>query len=175
MSFGTDEGASNVYAELKRLAGARLRHERADHTLSATELVHEAYLKLAHLTANYNDRAHFMRVAARAMRQVLVDYALARKTEKRGGGWQRLTLTSATPLIEQMQVGVPTQIDVLHLDETLKALEALDSRQAEIVELRYFVGLSIEETAEVMSLSVATIKREWSVARMFLRRGLEKA
>lgn len=172
MSFAAEQGASTVYAELKRLAGARLRGERPDHTLSATELVHEAYLKLAHGTAAYNDRAHFMRIAARAMRQVLVDHALARKTEKRGGDWQRLTLTNA---LAEIEAGSHTEtIDVLGLDETLTALEALDPRQANIVELRYFAGLSIEETAGVMNISPATVKREWAVARMFLRRGLEQ-
>ena len=171
MTFAADQGASTVYAELKRLAGARLRHERADHTLSATELVHEAYLKLAHATAAYNDRAHFMRIAARAMRQVLVDHALARKTDKRGGDWQRLTLTGA---LAEIEAGSVDSIDVLGLDQTLKTLEALDPRQANIVELRYFAGLSIEETANVMDISPATVKREWAVARMFLRRGLEQ-
>lgn len=167
--FKTDQGVSAVYTELKRLAGARLRNERPDHTLSATELVHEAYLKLAHFTPDYNDKAHFMRTAARAMRQVLVDHALARKTDKRGGDWLRLTLTSAMPEIE---TGSPDDVDVLGLDTALKELEALDTRQASIVELRYFAGLSIEDTATVLGLSPATIKREWAVARMFLRREL---
>ncbi len=171
MTFNSDQGVNAVYVELKRLAGARLRNERPDHTLSATELVHEAYLKLAHSTSEYNDKAHFMRTAARVMRQVLVDHALARKTDKRGGDWQRLTLTSAMP---EMEAGKPDGVDVLSLDEALKELEALDPRQATIVELRYFGGLSIEDTASVLALSPATIKREWSVARMFLRRGLSK-
>ena len=171
MSFNADQGTSVVYAELKQLAGARLRHERADHTLSATELVHEAYLKLAHTTAEYNDKAHFMRIAARVMRQVLVDHALARKADKRGGDWLRLTLTSAMPEIE---LGKPDGIDVLGLDEALTVLEALDPRQANIVELRYFAGLSIDEAATVLNLSAATVKREWAVARLFLRRELSK-
>ena len=171
MSFNAEQGARVVYAELKQLAGARLRHERANHTLSATELVHEAYLKLAHTTAEYNDKAHFMRIAARVMRQVLVDHALARKADKRGGDWQRLTLTSAMPEIE---LGKPDGVDVLGLDEALTALEALDPRQANIVELRYFAGLSIDEAATVLNFSAATVKREWAVARLFLRRELSK-
>ncbi len=171
MTFNSDRGVNAVYSELKRLAGARLRNERPNHTLSATELVHEAYLKLAHSSSDYNDKAHFMRIAARVMRQVLVDHALARKTDKRGGDWQRLTLTSAMP---EMEAGKPDGVDVLSLDEALKELETLDPRQATIVELRYFGGLSIEDTASLLELSPATIKREWLVARMFLRRGLSQ-
>lgn len=160
-----------VYSELKRLAASRLRLERPDHTLSATGLVHEAYLKLAQSDLQWENAGHFRAIAARAMRQILVNHALAHRTEKRGGDWVKLTLTGVEPEIEAQVVGA---VDILSLDEALKALAELDPRQAEIVELRYFAGLTIEETADAIKLSVATVKREWAVARLFLKRAMSK-
>jgi RNA polymerase sigma-70 factor (ECF subfamily) len=160
-----------VYSELKRLAASRLRLERPDHTLSATGLVHEAYLKLAQSDLHWENAGHFRAIAARAMRQILVNHALAHRTEKRGGEWVKLTLTGVEPEIEAQVSGA---VDILSLDEALKALAELDPRQAEIVELRYFAGLTIEETADAIKLSVATVKREWAVARLFLKRAMSK-
>lgn len=160
-----------VYGELKRLAASRLRLERVDHTLSATGLVHEAYLKLAQSDLQWKDAGHFRAIAARAMRQILVNHALAHRTEKRGGEWVKLTLTGAEPEIEAQLVA---EVEILSLDEALTALAVLDPRQAEIVELRYFAGLTIEETADTVKLSIATVKREWSVARLFLKRAMSK-
>jgi RNA polymerase sigma factor (TIGR02999 family) len=158
-----------VYGELRRIAARQLRGERRDHTLSATALVHEAFLKLSESGLQWNDRHHFCGVAARAMRQVLVNHALARRADKRGGDWVRLTLTGAVGKIER---GRDEAIDVIGLDDALKSLEALDPRQAQIVELRYFGGLSIEDTARAVDLSPATVKREWAVARLYLKRAL---
>ena len=160
-----------VYSELKRIAASRLRLERADHTLSATGLVHEAYLKLVQTDLQWENAGHFRAIAARAMRQILVNYALAHRSEKRGGDWIKLTLTGAEPEIEAQADGA---VDILTLEEALKALGELDPRQAEIVELRYFAGLTIEETADAIKLSVATVKREWVVARLFLKRAMSR-
>lgn len=162
-----------VYGELKRLALAHIRRERSDHTLSATGLVHEAYLRLAKGSPQWETRGHFLGIAAHAMRQVLVDYARARGADKRGGDWQRLTLTSAAPELEHQALREGDAVDVLALNEALSALAERDSRQASIVELRYFGGLSIEDTADALGLSVATIKREWLVAKLFLKRALQ--
>ena len=172
-----DKQIDAVYVELKRLAQTRLRGDRADHTLSATALVHEAYLKLASSSTAWNDRNHFLGIASNAMRQILVNYALARNAEKRGGGWLKLTLTSAEPHLEQAVINAAVEanfqgsdeVDVMALDQALHELETLDSRQAKIVELRYFGGLSIEETAQVLSLSGTTVKRDWTLARLFLK------
>jgi RNA polymerase sigma-70 factor, ECF subfamily len=166
-----------MYTELKRLARAQLQRERSDHTLSATALVHEAYIKLAAHHPEWNDKHHFMALASRAMRQTLVTYALAHRAEKRGGDWLKLTLTSSLPEIEQHSSIEAAQNkedaeDVVSLDHALKSLEAVDPRQGKIVELRYFAGLSIEETAATLSLSPATIKREWSLARLYLKRAM---
>lgn len=160
-----------VYGELKRIAASRLRLERADHTLSATGLVHEAYLKLAQADFHWENTGHFRAIAARAMRQILVNYALAHRSEKRGGDWVKLTLTSVEPEIEAQ---ADIAVDILSLDDALKALAELDPRQAEIVELRYFAGLTIEETADAIKLSIATVKREWAVARLFLKRAMSR-
>ncbi len=162
-----------IYDELKRLAASHIRRERADHTLSATGLVHEAYLRLAKSDPKWESRGHFLGIAANAMRQVLVDHARAHLAEKRGGDWIKLTLTSANPEIESKPAAPDDAVDVLDLNEALTDLEGRDARQARIVELRYFGGLSIEDTAAVLDLSPATIKREWLVARLFLKRKLE--
>lgn len=157
-----------VYDELRRVADSQLRRERSDHTLSATALVHEAYLKLAASSPDWQDKAHFLGIAARSMRQILVNHALAHCAEKRGGDWIKLTLTTALPEIEAADDAVNT----LGLDEALKALAALDPRQAKIVELRYFAGLTVDDVADAMKLSPATVKREWTVARLFLKRAI---
>ena len=172
-----DQQIDSVYVELKQLAQNQLRSNRAHHTLSATALVHEAYLKLASSSPAWNDRGHFLGIASNAMRQILVNYAEARNAEKRGGGWLKLTLTSAEPDLERAAAKADAdanaqgtgEIDVVALDHALRELESLDARQAKIVELRYFGGLSIEDTADALSLSPATVKRDWTLARLFLK------
>lgn len=156
-----------AYPELRRLASYFLLRERQGHTLQPTALVHEAYLRMFEQESGAKDVAHFVALAARMMRRVLINHALTRNTEKRGGGQTNL------PLDEALAVAADSQtIDVLALDEALVELEALDPRQAKLVELRYFGGLSIEDTAAAMSISTATVKREWVTARLWLRRRL---
>ncbi len=155
-----------VYDELRRRAGAYLRSERAGHTLQPTALVHEAYLKLVGADAiAWKDRAHFFGVSARAMRQVLVDHARARNTAKRGEGQVLVALEAAggatTP---------PQNLDLLDLDRALSKLAGLDERQSRLVELRLFAGLTIEESAEVLEISHATVSREWRHAEAWLQR-----
>jgi RNA polymerase sigma factor (TIGR02999 family) len=160
-----DEILPLVYDELRRLARSYLRRERPDHTLQATALVHEAYIRLIDQhSVSWQNRAHFFGIASQMMRRILVNHALSRAAVKRGGLAQKLSLDEAVGLGDQPEV------DLIALDRALNELEALDSRQSRIVELRYFGGLSIEETAEVLSLSPATVKREWSTARLWLRR-----
>ena len=154
-----------VYEELRRLARSHLRRERPDHTLQATALVHEAYLRLIDQhSVTWQSRAHFLGIAAQMMRRVLVNHAVARKASKRGGASQKITLE------ESVRMGVQREVDLISLDHALKELEDLDSRQSRIVELRFFGGLSIEETAEALNLSPATVKREWNTAKLWLRR-----
>jgi RNA polymerase sigma factor (TIGR02999 family) len=158
-----------VYDELRRLARSYLRRERPDHTLQPTALVHEAYLRLIEQrSVNWQNRAHFFGIASQMMRRILVNHALARATAKRGGPATRLSLDEGSICSGQRDV------ELIALDEALKALERLDPRQTRIVELRFFGGLSIEETAEALSLSPATVKREWSTARLWLRRQITK-
>ncbi len=158
-----------VYDELRRLARSYLRRERPDHTLQATALVHEAYLRLIDQhSVTWQNRAHFFGIASQMMRRILVNHALARRTAKRGLSVETLSLDEAAG------AGTQRGIDLIALDDALKELEALDPRQTRIVELRFFGGLSIEETAEVLSLSAATVKREWSTARLWLRRRIAK-
>jgi RNA polymerase sigma-70 factor (ECF subfamily) len=160
-----------VYDELKRVARNRMRNENTGHTLQATALVHEAYLKLIdqHST-DWDQRAQFFSIASEVMRRVLVNHAVAQQTEKRGGKWSQVTVS----LLNDMP-GQTTDADaaVIDLDRALTDLAALDPQQARVVELRYFGGLTIEETAAAMNLSIATIKREWSTARLWLKRALE--
>jgi RNA polymerase sigma factor (TIGR02999 family) len=156
-----------VYGELRRGASRSLRRDRAHLTWQTTALVHEAYLRLFGGTVpTFANRAHFLAIAARSMRQILVERARARGAAKRGGGRARTTLHDATLASE------PREIDLLALDFALERLTALDARQASVVELRFFGGLTVEETAEAMGLSAATIKREWTVARAWLYREL---
>jgi RNA polymerase sigma factor (TIGR02999 family) len=162
-----------AYQELRRLAAAYLRRERPGQTLQPTALVHEAYLRLAKdKPGRWQNRAHFCAIAANAMRQILVERARARAAIKRGGGQPKVTL------VENLEAGGdnrPAPVDVLAIDEALERLAALDAQQARIVELRYFGGLSVEETAEALGISPATVKRDWSVARAFLAQQLAAA
>lgn len=153
-----------LYPELKRIASRYISKERAGHTLQSTALVNEAYLRLVDQKAQWANRAHFLAVCARIIRGILVDYARARKSEKRGGGAYCLALDEA--------IDIPGRrdLDLMELDQALKLLAELDPRQSQIVELRYFGGLSIEETAEFLKLSTATVKRDWSVAKAWIRR-----
>ncbi|HEY3663700.1 MAG TPA: sigma-70 family RNA polymerase sigma factor [Chthoniobacterales bacterium] len=154
-----------VYEELRQLARQYLQRERSDHTLQATGLVHEAYLRLVdQSTTTWQNRAHFFGVAAQVMRRVLVDYARAHRAEKRSGGWDKLAFDEAlTPALER-------GVDLIALDDALKDLLAIDPRQSQIVELRFFGGLTNEEIGEVLDVSPSTVKREWRLAKAWLRR-----
>ena len=152
-----------VYNELRRVARARLRDERADHTLQATALVHEAYLRLIGPgQATPRNRAHLFAIAARLMRQILVDHARRKRARKRGGGDTAITLHEPTPA-PGMEV-----VDLLALDEALTELTALDPRLCQVVELRFFAGLNIDDTAEALKVSAATVERDWAVAKTWL-------
>lgn len=158
-----------VYSELRRLASNYLRRERQGHTLQPTALVNEAYLKLIdQKNSRWQNRAQFFGVSAQLMRRILVDHARAHQADKRGGSDQhRLSITSAGKLVQQ------TEVDLLALHEALEELATVDSQQERIVELRFFGGLSIEETAEVLGVGHATVERDWRMARAWLRRKLE--
>jgi len=156
-----------VYAELRRLAAIYLHRERPGHTLQPTALVHEAYLRLIdQRRVQWQNRAHFLGVAAQLLRRVLVDYARARQTAKRGAGAVALTLK------DELAAGTEQNLDLVALDDALGELEQLDQQQSRIVELRFFAGVSIEETAESLGVSPATVKRDWAVARAWLFRRL---
>ena len=157
-----------VHAELRRIAARSLRAERGDHTLQPTALVNEAYLRLVEQrNAPWQDRAHFLACAARLMRQILVDHARAHRADKRGGGHVRVTLEE-----EALRTRGP-EVDFLALDAALERLAEQDDQKRRIVELRYFGGLSNEETAEVLGISERTVKRGWALARAWLRREIE--
>jgi RNA polymerase sigma-70 factor, ECF subfamily len=164
-----DQLAARVYDELRRLAGAYMRRERPGQTLQATALVHEAYLRLAGAGTPWHDERHFVGIAARSMRQILVERARARGAQKRWAGLNRVTLTDALAVAADAEGMLPA------LDEALSRLEKIDPEQVRIVELRYFAGSSIEETAEVLGLSPATVKRRWALARAWLFRELSGA
>ena len=156
-----------VYQELRRLAASYLRRERPGQTLQPTALVHEAYLRLMKdRPERWQNRAHFCAIAAHSMRQILIERARARGAQKRGGARPRVTLDEA------LVAGGERSIDILALDEALERLAALDPEQARLVELRFFGGLTVEETAEAMDISPATVKRHWAVARAWLAREL---
>ena len=162
-----------VYAELRRQARLALRREGEGHTLQPTALVHEAWLRLeGQHDARWESRTQFLAVAAQAMRRVLVDHARTRRALKRGGGGAQVTLGAADRAAAAPDTA-PDAVDVLALDEALARLATLDPRKARLVELRYFAGLSIPEAAAALGISQATVGREWSVARMWLRRELE--
>ena len=157
-----------VYAELRKLAHYYLSREQPGHTLQATALVHELYLRLIPQGEAWNDRGKFLGIAAHVMRQILVEHARGRHRQKRGGHQQRV------PLVESVAVIEPAECDRWEeLDRALNRLAELDTRQARIVELRYFGGLTVEETADVLDVSPKTVKRDWSIARAWLRRELE--
>ncbi len=157
-----------VYDELRRLAASYLRRERPDHTLQPTALVHEVYLRLAgDKPVDWQNRAHFLGVSARIMRRILADSAAARNTQKRGGGAVRLELDAALELSDECTVSLAG------VDDALRSLEAMDPRQGQIVELRFFGGLTTEEIGEVLQISSATVKREWATARLWLQRELD--
>lgn len=160
-----------IYRELRRMAGAYMRRERPGHTLQATGLVHEAYMRLAGGEgAQWQNRAHFFAIAAHTMRQVLLDYARKRGAGKRGGTGARKVDLDAELLVSEN-----TLEDVIVIDEALERLAQIDERQSRLIELRFFAGLSVEEAAEVMGLSAITIKREWRSAKAWLLRELSSA
>jgi len=168
-----DELMPLVYGELRRLASAYLRRERSNHTLQSTALVNEAFLRMVQQhDVHWRNRAHFYAIAAQMIRRILVDYARSQHAEKRGSGAVKLELDDA------MMAALPQHsrdVDLLGLNDALDRLAELDERQSRVVELRFFAGLSIEETAEVMHLSPASIKREWQTARAWLFREMSAA
>ena len=159
-----------VYDELRRIAARAMRGERSDHTLCTTALVHEAWLELSKLTRiQWQNRAHFLAIAAQAMRRVLVDYAVARRRLKRGGGQVVESLDA-----DAVAIAVEQADDMLALDEALQRLTVMNARLARIVECRFFGGMSVEETADALDISPATVKREWATARAWLNRELQR-
>lgn len=160
-----------LYDELRRIAHLRMRGERTGHTLETTALVHEAYLELAGLNQmEWRDRAHFLALAARAMRRVLIDHAVARNAQKREGRLRAIPLDDA---IDLEVVSGQRADELLALDDALQRLAVVSERQARVVECRFFAGMSVEETAEALGTSPATVKRDWTVARAWLHRDLE--
>ena len=158
-----------VYDELRRMAARRLRDERTSHTLSATALVHETWLELTKLNRiQWQNRSHYLAIAAQAMRRILIDYAVARGRQKRGGGLSPIPLDG-----EVWAVAESRGEELLALDEALVRLGTMNDRQARIVECRFYGGMSVEETAETLHVSPATVKREWATARAWLNRELQ--
>jgi RNA polymerase sigma-70 factor, ECF subfamily len=175
-----------MYEELRQLAQRHLRRERSDHTIQKTALVNEAFVRLVgQQSVDWQSRAHFIGLASKLMRRVLVDYARARLADKRGGGAGVLSLDDmAEPEADEAPDTTPTalqhldahtQEEVSAIDQALQRLERIDERQAQIVEMRYFGGLTVEQTAEAIGISEATVKREWTLARAWLRRELGKS
>jgi RNA polymerase sigma factor (TIGR02999 family) len=175
-----------MYEELRQLAQRHLRRERSDHTIQKTALVNEAFVRLVgQQSVDWQSRAHFIGLASKLMRRVLVDYARARLADKRGAGVRVLSLDEmAAPEADEAPDTTPTalqhldahtQEEVSSIDQALVRLEQIDERQAQIVEMRYFGGLTVEQTAEAMDISEATVKREWTLARAWLRRELGKS
>ncbi len=174
LTKGNEEAAAKlipmVYGELRRLAGSYMRRERSDHTLQATALVHEAYLKLIEQRAvNWQSRAHFFGIAAQIMRRILVDHARGHLRDKRGGG------QSEVPLDEAIVFAPQQSGELVRLDQALDRLALIDPRQAKIVELRFFGGLTVEEASEVIGISPKTVKRDWSVAKAWLHGELKQS
>ena len=162
-----DRLAPLVYRELHQIAGRLMAGERPNHTLQTTALVNEAYVRLVDVQqVNWQDRAHFFAICARAMRQILVDHARSRGSAKRGGG------ETAIELEEGLAAAASPEAKLLELDEALKRLEALDPRKSQVVEMRYFGGLSVEETAEALKVSTETVRRDWKMAQAWLHREL---
>jgi RNA polymerase sigma-70 factor, ECF subfamily len=164
----SEELIRTVYAELRGQARRQLRRERANHTLDTAALINEAYIKLVdQRSVKWRDRGHFFGLAAELMRRVLVDHARSRHRGKRGGGKEAIALDDVHPAAIPMTQAF--DVDIIALDDALVRLAARDPRQVRIVELRYFAGLDVEQTAEVMEISTATVKREWAVAKGWLR------
>ena len=158
-----------VYSELRGMAHSYLQRERSDHTLQSTALVHEAYVRLiGQKLPEWQNRAHFFGVAARLMRQILVEYARGHQAAKRGGNACKVTIEEGSLMAQQ------ADLDVVILDEALQDLAKLDEQQSRIVELRFFGGLSIDDTSEVLGISPATVSREWSTARIWLHREISR-
>jgi len=158
-----------VYEELRRQARRHLRRERRDHSLQTTALVNEAYLRMVDLErVRFENRAHFFAISARLLRQILVDLARRRTTQKRGGGAQRIALT------ESIEDGSGPDVDLAELDEALQSLTEFDARKGQVVELRFFGGLTEEETASVLQVSPETVRRDWRLAKAWLRRFLSE-
>ena len=189
---GSDQALAQLstmlYDELRQLAQRALRGERADHTIQRTALVNEAFMRLvAQNSVDWQNRSHFFALASSLMRRILVDYARARHAQKRGGGAELLSLDAmgarqnedgrpledATPTALRHEDGELHE-DIVEIDRALAALDTLDPQQAKVVEMRYFAGLTVEETAEALGISPATVKREWSMARAWLRCELER-
>lgn len=159
-----------VYDELRRLAVSYLRRERIDHTLQPTALVHEAYLRLVQeRRVDWENRRHFFSVAAKLMRRILVDHARAHLADKRGGGVVKIPLTAAIAMSHERPA------DMMVLDDSLTRLASLDPQQGQVVEMRVFAGLTVEETAAALAISPATVKRDWSVAKAWLLRDIQLA
>jgi RNA polymerase sigma factor (TIGR02999 family) len=172
LAKGNDAAASKlipiVYDELRRLAAGYMRHERKDHTLQPTALVHEAYLKLIQQRAvDWQGRAHFFGIAAQVMRRILIDHARGHLRDKRGGG------VIPVPLDEALVFSPEQSSELVMLDASLKRLAKLDPRQSRIVELRFFGGLTVEQTADTLDISAKTVKREWSMAKAWLHGDLK--
>ena len=174
LAKGNESAASKlipiVYDELRRLAAACMRRERQDHTLQPTALVNEAYLKLIEQRdVDWQGRAHFFGIAAQIMRRILIDHARAHLRDKRGGG------AIAVPLDEALVFSPEQSSEIVRLNEALERLAKFDPRQSKIVELRFFGGLTVEQTAELLSLSPTTVKREWSMAKAWLHGELRES
>jgi RNA polymerase sigma factor (TIGR02999 family) len=169
-SSGTEQLLPLVYDELRKLAAARMAKESPDHTLQATALVHEAYVRLVGpgKDQSWKSRGHFFSAAAESMRRILVESARRKSGPKAGGGHQRVELSDVTPAISE------SQIDILALNEALDRLAAKDPRSAELVKLRFFAGLTLEEIAEALEVSVSTVTRQWAYARTWLEAFLDK-
>ena len=159
-----------VYNELRQLAARKLRGERNDHTLSTTALVHEAWLELNKLNRiQWQNRGHFLAVAAQAMRRILIDYAVARGRQKRGGGQVVVSLDDG----DALAIAHDRADELVELEEALERLQAINERQAKVVECRFYGGMSVEETADALNVSPATVKREWAIARAWLNREMQ--
>jgi len=158
-----------VYKELRRLAHYQLRNERSEHTLQSAALVHEAYIRLAGMSPpDWESRTHFFTIAAHLMRQILVDYARRRGAAKRGASVCRLSLD------EETQLAQASDVDIIALDEALQALAKLDPRQSQVVELRFFGGLSLDEISQALEIGPATVQRDWTAARAWLHREMSR-
>ncbi|HEY2139104.1 MAG TPA: ECF-type sigma factor [Chthoniobacterales bacterium] len=169
-SEGLNAALPGLYDELRGIAASYLRHERPDHTLQPTALVHESYLRLlSQRTVDWSNRLHFLSVAARMMRRILCNYASARKASKRNTGEALLELDAALETFDR------DQFKIAKVEEALRALESLDPRQARVVELRFFGGLTIGETAELLGVSAKTVQRDWMTARLWLQREIDLA